>query len=261
MIFPHCMEPLQLHSLRRTLIWLSAFSIAMGYLESAVVIYLRLLYYTDGFGFPLVPITPDIGVVEFLREAATVIMLLSIAVIGGRNIAQRFALFIYSFAVWDIFYYVFLKIFDHWPASLLTWDILFIIPVPWVGPVIAPCLVALTMIVLTLIIIFVAEKDQHVRISFLNWALMVAGSLIIIFSFTRDYYQYVSSQGGSFWSPTSDLGLFYDIAHYVPESFDWWIFLSGELILIIAIVNIFIHIRKHHPSKIRQLQSAIDALA
>src|SRR5262245_6234060 len=106
----------ELHSIRRTIICLTAFSVAMGYLEAAVVIYLRRLYYPHGFDFPLVPITPDIGLIEFLREAATIIMLLGIAVIGGRNLAQRFALFIYSFAVWDIFYYVFLKIFDHWPA-------------------------------------------------------------------------------------------------------------------------------------------------
>src|SRR5690349_12153523 len=105
----------ELHSFRRTMIWLTAFIIALVFLESAVVIYLRRLYYPQGFAFPLVPIPPDIGMIEFLREAATMIMLLGIAVIGGRNTAQRFALFIYSFAVWDIFYYVFLKIFDHWP--------------------------------------------------------------------------------------------------------------------------------------------------
>ena len=251
----------ELHSIRRTMIWLTAFSIAMGYLETAVVIYLRRLYYPNGFDFPLVPITPDIGMIEFLREAATMIMLLGIAVIGGRNLAQRFALFIFSFAVWDIFYYVFLKVFDHWPASLFTWDILFIIPFPWVGPVIAPCLVSATMIVLTLIIIFAAEKDQHVKINLTQWILMIAGAIIQIIAFTRDYVQYVHANGHSIWTPASDLGLFYDIAHYVPQSFDWWIFWIGELLLIIAIVSIYRHIRKNLPSKVRQLQNALEKVS
>ena len=247
-----------MHSLRRTLIWSSIFSVAMGYLEAAVVIYLRRLYYPDGFAFPLVPITPDIGMIEFLREAATIIMLLGIAVIAGRNTAQRFALFIFCFAVWDIFYYVFLKVFDGWPASLLTWDILFIIPVPWVGPVLAPCLVSLTMIVLTLVIIFAAEKDQHVRIGWLSWVLIIIGALDIILSFTIDYYSYVMANGHSAWKPTDDLGLFYDIAHYVPQSFDWRIFLLGEFLILGAIVNIFIQIRKDHPSKAGNRVTAIS---
>jgi hypothetical protein len=37
----------------KTIIWLAVFSMAMGYLESAVVVYLRKLYYPDGFKFPL----------------------------------------------------------------------------------------------------------------------------------------------------------------------------------------------------------------
>jgi len=252
--FLFCCVPkstLQLHSLHRTLIWLTAFSIAMGYLESAVVIYLRRLYYPHGFIFPLVPITPDIGLIEFLREAATIIMLASIGIIGGRNTAQRFSLFIYSFAVWDIFYYLFLKIFDHWPASLFTWDILFIIPVPWVAPVLAPCLVSLTMIVLTLIIIFAAEKDQHVKINLVQWSMLIVGAFVLIIAFTRDYVQYVSSQGHSILNPPKELGLFYDISHYVPKSFDWWIFIAGELLLISAIISIYKHIRSNLPSKLK----------
>jgi hypothetical protein len=233
----------------------------MGYLESAVVIYLRRLYYPHGFDFPLVPITPDIGMIEFLREAATIIMLLSIAIIGGRNLAQRFALFIYSFAVWDIFYYAFLKVFDHWPSSLFTWDILFIIPFPWVGPVIAPVIVSATMIVLTLIIIFAAEKEQHVKISLLQWALLVAGAFIQIIAFTRDYVQYVSAHGHSIWTPANDVELFYDIARYVPQSFAWWIFWIGELFLVLAIASIFRHIRRTLPSKIRQLQSQLEKIS
>src|ERR1044072_1504154 len=93
----------------KPLVWLTIFSIAMGYLETAVVVYLRKLYYPGGFNFPLVPVTLDIAKTEFWREAATLIMLVGIGVLAGKNKTQRFAYFLLSFAVWDIFYYVFLK--------------------------------------------------------------------------------------------------------------------------------------------------------
>ena len=63
------------------------------------------------------------------------------------NFRQWLAGFMISFGVWDIFYYVFLRLLIGWPESLMTWDLLFLLPVPWVGPVIAPVLVSLSMIV------------------------------------------------------------------------------------------------------------------
>src|SRR4030095_13106258 len=135
-------------SLRKTLLFLLLFSTAMGFLEAAVVIYLRKLYYPGGFDFPLVVIPRDVAVVELFREGATLIMLLAVGFLTGKTTAQRFCYFLFCFATWDIFYYVFLKVFLGWPESLLTWDILFLLPVPWVGPVLAPCLSSLTMILL-----------------------------------------------------------------------------------------------------------------
>ena len=94
-----------------TLIIVSVFSIAMGFFESAVVIYLREIYFPDGFSFPLNPIHGSILTVEVLRELATLIMLISIGILAGRNRVQKFAYFIFGFAVWDIFYYIFLSLF------------------------------------------------------------------------------------------------------------------------------------------------------
>src|SRR5579859_4688314 len=145
-------------SLHTRMIWLTLFSIAMGFLETAVVVYLRKIYYPHGFQFPLTPVDPDIGLVEFLREAATIIMLVGIGIIAGKNTSQKFAIFLYCFAVWDIFYYVFLKLLLGWPESLFTWDILFLIPVPWVGPVLAPSIVALTMIAFALVTIRAVDR-------------------------------------------------------------------------------------------------------
>jgi hypothetical protein len=101
----------------------------MGFLEAIVVVYLRQLYFPEGFDFPLNPIPPKILAIEWLREITTLVMLVSIGIIAGKNFLQRFSYFLYCFAVWDIFYYVALKLLLNWPPSLLTWDLLFLFPV------------------------------------------------------------------------------------------------------------------------------------
>jgi hypothetical protein len=115
----------------------------MGYMESSVVVYLRAIMYPDGFGFPLAPFDSHLAVTEIFREVATIIMLLGAGIIAGKTFPERFAWFIYCFAIWDIFYYVFLKALLGWPESFMTWDILFLIPATWVGPVISPIIVSL----------------------------------------------------------------------------------------------------------------------
>ncbi len=95
----------------------SIFSIAMGYLESAVVIYLRENVFGNSMQvFPIRFIEPQLGGIEFVREAATIIMLLSVGYLAGRNRFQHSLFFVYAFAVWDIFYYIFLKLFTGWPG-------------------------------------------------------------------------------------------------------------------------------------------------
>ena len=132
------------------LTWVIIFSIAMAFLESAVVVYIREIYYPEGFNFPLKLIDNHIAITELLRELATVIMLIAIAVLAGKNSYERFAYFILSFAIWDIFYYVFLKMILNWPLSFLEWDVLFLLPYTWVGPVIAPIINSILMIILAL---------------------------------------------------------------------------------------------------------------
>lgn len=221
----------------RTVLWLTIFSMAMGYLESAIVVYLRKIYYPDGFGFPLVPIDPNMTATEFWREAATITMLLGVGVLAGRNASQRFAFFIFSFAVWDIFYYVFLKVLDNWPESLFTWDLLFLIPVPWVGPVITPCIVASTMIFHALSIVGLQEKGYAAYTSCRDWLLLTLGSLVIILSFVWDYARYMR-QTHSFaelWTLSSGESLFAEALEYVPQQFNWWSFWLGEAILLLTI--------------------------
>ncbi|HEY4798398.1 MAG TPA: hypothetical protein VII99_04895, partial [Bacteroidia bacterium] len=155
--------------MKRTFIWISLFSIAMGFLESAVVVYLRAIYYPRGFDFPLTNMNSLIAFTELGREAATIIMLAGIGIITGKNPTQRFAWFLYCFAIWDIFYYIFLKVLLNWPDSLFTWDILFLIPFPWVGPVICPCIISISMIALALLLIYFNEKNHLLKVNSREW--------------------------------------------------------------------------------------------
>jgi hypothetical protein len=233
-----------MRSTAKTMIWLTLFSIAMGYLETAVVVYLRKIYYPDGFAFPLVPISPDIAAAEFWREAATIVMLAGIGVLSARTRIQGFIFFLYSFAIWDIFYYIFLKLLLNWPESLLTWDILFLIPVPWVGPVIAPCIVSLSMITLCLIILD-AEKRHKVRLLLTEWILLISGSIVVMISFMWDYIMFQGRRADTeVWTPGADAELFNEIATYVPSEFNWPLYLLGQLIIFIACFLIYKRFRK-----------------
>src|SRR3990170_1940624 len=113
------------------LICLTIFSVAMGFLEAVGVVYLRQLYYPEGFSFPLKPIALEGLSLEYLREISTIVMLVTVGGVAGRNSYERFAFVLYSFGFWDIFYYVWLKVLLNWPPSLLTLDILFLLPVVW----------------------------------------------------------------------------------------------------------------------------------
>jgi hypothetical protein len=130
----------------RRLVWLAVFGVAFGYLEGAVVVYLRALYYPNGFAFPLALPDPRVLAVEAGREGATLLMLLGVAMLAGRNAWERFGAFAFLFGVWDLVYYVMLRAALGWPASLMTWDVLFLLPVVWAGPVVSAALVAASLV-------------------------------------------------------------------------------------------------------------------
>ncbi len=206
------------------ILWVILFSIAMGYLEAAVVIYLREIYYPAGFGFPLSPIEAQDFITETGREAATLIMLVGIGVLSGKTKLQKMSFFLMSFGIWDIFYYLFLKWIINWPANLFTPDILFLLPVPWVGPVICPIILSLTMILLATVILYKERKYRRFSIKARTWLWFVMGSLIVIASFCLDPIQNLEN-----FAP--------DAVHpYRPENFMWWLFILGELLLIAGIV-------------------------
>ena len=170
----------------RKLIWVFVFSISMALVEAGIVIYLRALYYPEGFSFPLKILSTRHFIFELAREAATIFMLISVSALIGKKFWEKFAYFLICFGLWDIFYYIWLKIAIGWPLSLLDWDILYLIPLPWIGPVIAPVTIAIMMIFAGLVIIFLFKRGYDFLPSFLAWVLTITGTLIILYSFMRD---------------------------------------------------------------------------
>jgi hypothetical protein len=213
------------------------FALAMGLLETIVVVYLRQIYYPAGFEFPLVEFSPFMMKVELLREAATIIMLVTVGILAGKNFNRSFAFFIYTFALWDISYYIGLKLLLNWPASLLTWDILFLIPVVWVGPVLAPVLCSLAMITLAVIIVLLENKKVKPVVSRLEWFLFITGSLVVLWSFLRDYSLLLIK--GHYLSQLSTLesnqSFHQAIDNYIPSWFDWPVFCLGIVLIMLGI--------------------------
>ena len=165
------------------LLFIIVFSIAMAFMEAAIVVYLRQLYYPDGFSFPLKIMPLKIYLVETGREAATLIMLATVGWFSAKSFLSRFAGFVMVFGIWDIFYYVFLKIILNWPAGMMDWDILFLIPLPWVGPVLAPVIVSVALIGGGVVIWVRASRGKPIVPAVWHWALEVLAGLIIICSF------------------------------------------------------------------------------
>jgi hypothetical protein len=208
---------------RRVAAGLILFGVSFGYLEAAVVVYLRAIYdpvrtklrpdQPAGELFPL--ITADqlrngaadkawLPSVEVAREAATMIMLASVAWVaaGGRRLwLPSFAI---AFGTWDLFFYVFLKLLLHWPRSVMTWDILFIIPVPWAAPVLAPSIVSMTIIGTGLLAL-----ARPMRLLPAHWVAMTLGGALILMSFMWDYQNLTA---GGF-----------------PRPFAWRLFGAGEV--------------------------------
>jgi hypothetical protein len=209
----------------RTFAALLLFGISFGYLEAAVVVYLRAIYdpirNLHGELFPLIspqqleaagPENARRLAIEIGREAATIIMLAAFGLAAGRNFNQRMAEFAIVFGLWDISFYAFLKLMIGWPQSLFTWDILFLIPLPWVGPVIAPVIVSLTLIACG----FFSLQRGGLPAKPWQWLTMIAGGLVVILAFVWNFRN--TTAGG------------------LPKPFNWPLFLAGEAIALAGFI-------------------------
>lgn len=235
----------------RKIVWLTAFSISMGLLESAVVIYLRQAYYNDGFDFPLKAVTPAIALTELLREAATLIMLMAIGFFTGRTFSEKFAGFIYAFAIWDIFYYVFLWMLIGWPESLLTWDVLFLLPSMWTGPVIAPVITSLSMILLASAINYFNARLKNAAIAGREWLVLISGSIWLIWAFMYEFSCFLLSKfsfgdliSGIFTKEVLQLSL-----EFIPKDFPWLMFTGAQTVIVAGIVMYVVRNRRKNQAK------------
>ena len=231
-------------TLKTTLLSVLIFSIAMGFLEAIVVVYLRDIYYPAGFKFPLMIIPDSTLRVEILREFCTLIMLLSLAFIAAKNKLQVFSYFLFSFAVWDITYYIGLKLILNWPASFFTWDILFLIPFPWIGPVLAPLISSFTMITLSLLLIYLQKRNSTLKVKLFEWLLIYLGAVLIFISFIWDYSDIIISNNllGNILS-LKQSSFIQTTQNYIPDYFHWDFFLLG---IFSIYFSIFLILRRYN---------------
>lgn len=197
--------------MKRNIILLAGLAVLFAYIESSIILYLHNACYGGSFDFPLKMMAMSALWIEIGREFVSLLFILLLAVLAAKNIRQTFAYFALAFGIWDIFYYFWLYIFLGWPESLLSWDLLFLIPLPWTGPVLSPLLVsaALVFIGLTLLIRDVSgKKPVHFRLY--DWAGAVLSVVLILVSYFWNT--------GRLCEPLSEM-------HY-----PWWIFSAGLVI-------------------------------
>lgn len=204
--------------LRYKLWWVALFAIAMAYLESAVVVYLRELYDIEDIARDIPDFDTKIAAIEVGREAATLVMLLTIGWIAGRNLQSRIAFAFFTFGLWDIFYYFWLWVFLGWPTSLFDVDLLFLIPLPWWGPVLSPVLIALLMVVGGIAAVIRDDRQVKMRPKWHDWMILFLGTFIVLYSFMADALAALPI------SPD-------ELNKVEPTDFNWLVYLVGLVLM------------------------------
>ncbi|HEX5009755.1 MAG TPA: hypothetical protein VFY71_05085 [Planctomycetota bacterium] len=171
---------------RALLFWLTLWSTAFGVCEGAVVVYLRRLCYPGqpptGPLLPLPEIDASLLRTEMARELGTLVMLLGVAMLAERRPLRRFAVFAFCFGMWDLVYYATLHVAIGWPASLMTWDVLFLVPAPWSSPVLAPVLVSLALIGASALVL-ARQDDAPSPLRPRDWLVQSACGGVILWAF------------------------------------------------------------------------------
>jgi hypothetical protein len=243
---------------RRSIFSLILFGIAFGYVEAAIVVYLSVIGepLRAAVGLPvqelfpllrlnqLTPAMMSLVRIELAREAFTLIMIWAVS----RTARNRLGAFVLAFGVWDLTFYLWLRVLIGWPPSLLTWDVLFLLPVPWAAPVLAPVLVAATMTAFGVWLLArdpLASEPRKAR-ALLSWFLLSAGSVVLLISFLWDWRRWLA--GGA------------------PQAFPWLIFAVGEVLVIAGFLGssrgaIFEKNPREKSPERNQCQSSITSVA
>lgn len=200
------------------------YAAAMAWVESAVVFYLRSMidrlepYQPDPF-----PVIGGFAPVELPREFATLVMLFAVGALAGRTWRSRLGYAAVAFGVWDIFYYVFLKIICGWPHSLLDWDVLFLLPLPWWGPVLAPMCIAFLMVVYGTLL---SQFERLPHVSGPNWKVGLAslcGMVLALYVFMVDALHTVGQGKRA-------------LVNMLPTHFNWTLFIVALALMAVPIV-------------------------
>jgi len=218
-------------SFRVTAVTVLAYAGAMAYLEAAVVVYLQLaLGGQVGALFPFRPASEagDLIAIEAGREAATLVMIATVGLLVGRTWLERLAWSAVIFGTWDTGYYAWLHVFSGWPPSLDTVDLLFLIPVPWVGPIWSPVAVSTALVGVGLAAAWASRSGRRLTVARWHWAAAVLGGLFIVLSYTLDAAQLID--GG------------------LPGPYPWPIFAVGMLLALAAAADVLRGARRATPS-------------
>jgi hypothetical protein len=166
----------------RKLWWVAVYAVAMAYLEAAVVVYLRALLHIELTHVSL----GHYFNIEVGREAATIVMLVAVGRVAGRKLPDRLAYGAFAFGLWDIWYYIWLAVLVGWPETLFDWDILFLIPLRWWGPVLSPVLIALLLCIVGIFVIVRTERGDKMEFTTARLVTLALGGLLALYVFMAD---------------------------------------------------------------------------
>jgi hypothetical protein len=219
--------------------WLAVavYAVAMAWVESAVVLYLRTLTQRldPATTTPLPPLE-RVTEAELVREAATLIMLGAVGWLAGRDWCTRAGYGLLAFGLWDIFYYVFLKPLTSWPRSLLDWDVLFLLPLPWWGPVAAPVSVALLMVLWGSLVTQLPPQRLQRSPPGLVWVLTALGVVLALYVFMADAIR-VAPQGRQ------------ALQNLLPTRFNWLLFGCAWLLMASPVLHLLIQLTRRQPAQ------------
>ncbi|MGV3774383.1 MAG: hypothetical protein ACO1QB_15895 [Verrucomicrobiales bacterium] len=203
------------------------FALAMAWVESAVVYYLRtMIGRIEPYQPEPLPVVGGLAMAEVVREAATMVMLFTVGWLAGKTWRGRFGFTMLAFGIWDIFYYVFLKVMTPWPNSLRDWDILFLIPLPWWGPIWAPMSIALLMILFGILSTWLEQSIPPIWPSGWTGLACLCGIFIALYVFMIDALQ-VADQGTD------------ALRNLLPQVFHTNLFLIGLGLMAAPVVEMF----------------------
>jgi len=230
-----------MNDITRRFVWVSVYAVAMALLEAVVVV-----VYIRG----LIQVTPDhvaLGPyvqMETWREVATLAMLAALGWLAGQTRLERWAYGLFAFGLWDIGYYLWLKVLTGWPATLLDWDVLFLIPLRWWGPVLAPVLIAALVCLTAVLAVTGLARGERPGVTPARLGAALLGGLLALYVFTSDALGALLA-GRSDWDTLR------------PEPFKWPLFLAA--LALIAVPSLMATWPGRGRRAIEAASQAIDA--